>query len=247
MPSLLTLLQAVPERLRSPSPPCRHQARHACAWRPSGAATGLERDHDRVVVHYRLAPIEGVTVNMIGPVDREVKSPASGPTRIDGLRAGTYRVRFAHAMASLPSKREIRVARRTGAGAVGHVESRAAQRPRHRRRRWWPSLSRRRRSCRRRARRRPCRCSTSSRRTSSPGANRTKRISSAAPASARRCCGKSAILERAPACVRRRDDLRGGRRWHAPLGEREVSVTNGSFAVVPRGTTYGSRAAAGIR
>jgi hypothetical protein len=39
-------------------------------------------------------PIEGVTVNLIGPVDREVKSPASGPTRIEGLRAGTYRVRF---------------------------------------------------------------------------------------------------------------------------------------------------------
>jgi hypothetical protein len=32
----------------------------------------------------------------MGPVDREVKSPASGATRIEGLRAGTYRVRFAH-------------------------------------------------------------------------------------------------------------------------------------------------------
>jgi hypothetical protein len=39
-------------------------------------------------------PIEGVTVNLMGPVDREVKSPASGPTRIEGLRAGTYRARF---------------------------------------------------------------------------------------------------------------------------------------------------------
>ena len=39
-------------------------------------------------------PIEGVTVNVTGPVDREVKTPASGPTRIEGLRAGTYRVRF---------------------------------------------------------------------------------------------------------------------------------------------------------
>ena len=42
------------------------------------------------------SPIEGVTVNVMGPVDREVKSPASGPTRITGLRAGTYRVRFTH-------------------------------------------------------------------------------------------------------------------------------------------------------
>lgn len=41
-------------------------------------------------------PIENVTVNVMGPVDREVKSPASGPTRVEGLRAGTYRVRFTH-------------------------------------------------------------------------------------------------------------------------------------------------------
>lgn len=40
--------------------------------------------------------IEGVTVNVMGPVDREVTSPDSGATRIEGLRAGTYRVRFTH-------------------------------------------------------------------------------------------------------------------------------------------------------
>jgi hypothetical protein len=40
--------------------------------------------------------IENVTVNVMGPVDREVKSPVSGATRIEGLRAGTYRVRFSH-------------------------------------------------------------------------------------------------------------------------------------------------------
>ena len=39
-------------------------------------------------------PIEGVIVHFVGPVDREVKSPLSGPTRVEGLRAGTYRVRF---------------------------------------------------------------------------------------------------------------------------------------------------------
>jgi hypothetical protein len=38
--------------------------------------------------------IEDVTVTVMGPVDREVKSPASGPTRIQGLRGGTYRLRF---------------------------------------------------------------------------------------------------------------------------------------------------------
>jgi hypothetical protein len=40
--------------------------------------------------------IENVAVRVLGPVDREVQSPASGPTRIEGLRAGTYRVRFTH-------------------------------------------------------------------------------------------------------------------------------------------------------
>jgi hypothetical protein len=40
--------------------------------------------------------VENVTVSVMGPVDREVKSPASGPTRVEGLRAGTYRVRFTH-------------------------------------------------------------------------------------------------------------------------------------------------------
>lgn len=40
--------------------------------------------------------IEGVTVHVMGPVDRQVTSPDSGPTRVEGLRAGTYRVRFTH-------------------------------------------------------------------------------------------------------------------------------------------------------
>ncbi|HYE88282.1 MAG TPA: carboxypeptidase regulatory-like domain-containing protein [Vicinamibacterales bacterium] len=40
--------------------------------------------------------VENVTVHFMGPVDREVKSPAGGGTRIEGLRAGTYRVRFTH-------------------------------------------------------------------------------------------------------------------------------------------------------
>jgi hypothetical protein len=40
--------------------------------------------------------IENVAVHVMGPVDREVRSPSSGATRVDGLRAGTYRVRFTH-------------------------------------------------------------------------------------------------------------------------------------------------------
>jgi len=41
-------------------------------------------------------PIENVTVNVMGPVDREARSPSIGATRVEGLRAGTYRVRFTH-------------------------------------------------------------------------------------------------------------------------------------------------------
>jgi hypothetical protein len=40
-------------------------------------------------------PIEGVTVTLTGPVDRDARSPAEGPTRVQGIRAGTYRMRFA--------------------------------------------------------------------------------------------------------------------------------------------------------
>ncbi|HWI17402.1 MAG TPA: carboxypeptidase-like regulatory domain-containing protein, partial [Vicinamibacterales bacterium] len=40
--------------------------------------------------------VEGVKVNLMGPVDREVLSAANSATRVEGLRAGTYRVRFTH-------------------------------------------------------------------------------------------------------------------------------------------------------
>ena len=65
----------------------------------AAAASGGNGDDDGGAVHHRrhrARCVENVTVNVMGPVDREVKSPASGPTRIEGLRAGTYRVRFTH-------------------------------------------------------------------------------------------------------------------------------------------------------
>ncbi len=42
------------------------------------------------------APIQGVTVSAMGPVEREAKTLADGTIRLTGLRAGTYRVRFSH-------------------------------------------------------------------------------------------------------------------------------------------------------
>jgi mannose-6-phosphate isomerase-like protein (cupin superfamily) len=41
------------------------------------------------------APIGGATITALGPVEREVKTAADGTARVAGLRAGTYRIRFA--------------------------------------------------------------------------------------------------------------------------------------------------------
>jgi mannose-6-phosphate isomerase-like protein (cupin superfamily) len=40
--------------------------------------------------------LEGVTVTLMGPVDREMKTPGGTGLRIPNLRAGTYRARFEH-------------------------------------------------------------------------------------------------------------------------------------------------------
>lgn len=92
---LLALLQATPTtppKTPSPTNPNPTTAAKAPRPRPSNTTTTVLL----FITDASGRPIEGVTVNFMGPVDREVKSPASGPTRIEGLRAGTYRVRFAH-------------------------------------------------------------------------------------------------------------------------------------------------------
>jgi hypothetical protein len=87
---LVALLQVTPTPPKpSPTNPNPTTAK-AQRPRPSSAATTALL----FITDAGGRPIEGVTVTLTGPVDREVKSPASGPTRIEGLRAGTYRVRF---------------------------------------------------------------------------------------------------------------------------------------------------------
>ena len=90
---LLTLLQATPPAAANPQtqPPPAKTAQ-AQRPRPSGATTTALL----FITDAAGRAIENVTVNVMGPVDREVKSPSSGATRIEGLRAGTYRVRFTH-------------------------------------------------------------------------------------------------------------------------------------------------------
>lgn len=91
---LLTFLQApaapvVKPPASTPAAPVTQAPRP----RPSGTATTTAL---LFITDGAGRAIENVTVNVMGPVDREVKSPASGATRIEGLRAGTYRVRFTH-------------------------------------------------------------------------------------------------------------------------------------------------------
>jgi len=94
---LLTLLQAQPTApAKPPAPTTAAPAApptQAPRPRPAGGPTitGL-----LFITDPTGRPIEDVTVNVTGPVDREVKSPASGATRVEGMRAGTYRVRFTH-------------------------------------------------------------------------------------------------------------------------------------------------------
>lgn len=90
---LLTLLQASPPPAK-PQPPSTTTPKPA-VQAPRPRATGSTTTTALLFITDSSGkPIEGVTVNVMGPVDREVESPASGPTRIPGLRAGTYRVRF---------------------------------------------------------------------------------------------------------------------------------------------------------
>ncbi len=94
---LLTLLQvpATPAKPQATPPATTAPATEAPRPRPrpSGNATTTAL---LFITDGTGRPVEHVTVNVMGPVDREVKSPSSGPTRVEGLRAGTYRVRFTH-------------------------------------------------------------------------------------------------------------------------------------------------------
>jgi hypothetical protein len=89
---LLTFLQTAPPATKPPAP-LTTPVTQAPRPRPSGAATTTAL---LFITDGSGRPIEDVTITVMGPVDRELKSPASGATRIEGLRAGTYRVRFAH-------------------------------------------------------------------------------------------------------------------------------------------------------
>lgn len=88
---LLTLLQAPSAPVPATPVPATQTAKPKP--RPAGGAT---TNALFFITDPGGASIEGVTVTITGPVDREAKSPGGGFTRVQGLRAGTYRVRFTH-------------------------------------------------------------------------------------------------------------------------------------------------------
>src|SRR5687767_7852237 len=92
---LLTLAQTPAAPVQPPAPPPKTTVPAKPPARPR-ATSGATTTAQFFITNSSGAPVEGVTVNVIGPVDREVQSAASGPTRVPGLRAGTYRVRFTH-------------------------------------------------------------------------------------------------------------------------------------------------------
>lgn len=85
---LLTLIQA-------PAAPARPAPATTQAPKPRPApAGGATTNALFFITDPGGTSIEGVTVTITGPVDREATSPGGGYTRVPGLRAGTYRVRF---------------------------------------------------------------------------------------------------------------------------------------------------------
>lgn len=77
----------------SPSPTTQTAKPAAPRPRPTGGATTTAM---LFITDGAGRFVEGVKVNVMGPVDREVVSPGGSVTRVEGLRAGTYRVRFTH-------------------------------------------------------------------------------------------------------------------------------------------------------
>lgn len=233
---LLALLQATPTPPKpsptNPNPPTAKAQRP----RPSSTATTALL----FITDAGGRPIEGVTVNLTGPVDREVKSPASGPTRIEGLRAGTYRVRFTRD-GFITFEKEISWRAGTAAPEVAitlHPAPVAPTAP-------TPPPA-------------PVKPETTTSKLPPPGTPKTiplidfieKNLISGREPQKENLIGCSGVGQALLWQIR--DPWTGREHESAEamiyvvagdgtikIGDRDVNITNGSFAVVPRGTTYG--------
>lgn len=236
---LLTLLQAPPPAQPpkpSPTSPAPATQTTKPKPRPTGGATTTAL---LFITDPSGAAIEGVDVRMMGPVDREATSPASGPTRVQGLRAGTYRVRFTRD-GYITFEKELTWRAGTAAPEVAVTLNPAPEPPPPP-----PAPA-------------PAKAEPAAPKLPPPGTPKTmplidfieKNLISGREPQKENLIGCSGVGQallwqvRDPWTGRQHDSAdvtlyviagEGTLR----LGDRDVNVTNGSFAMVPRGTTYG--------
>lgn len=236
---LLTLLQLPPAPAKpqppSPTTPAPATQTQKPRPRPTSSATTTAL---LFITDPSGSPIEGVEVSLMGPVDREATSPASGPTRVQGLRAGTYRARFAKE-GFITFEREITWRAGTAAPEIAVTLNPAppppapAPPPAPEKKEVTPAL---------------------------PPPGTPKSLSLLDFIEKNFITGREPQKENLVGCSgvgqamvwQIRDPWTG--RQHASadamiyvvagdgtlrMGDRDVNVTNGSFAVVPRGTSYG--------
>jgi len=235
---LLTLAQTPGAPAQPPAPPPKTTVPAKPPAKPR-ATTGATTTAQLFITDSSGAPIEGVTVNVMGPVDREVQSAASGPTRIPGLRAGTYRVRFARD-GFITFEKELVWRAGTAAPEVAVSLNAAPEPPK-------PATP-------------PPAPKPEPAPTKLPPPGTPKTMPLIDFIEKNLISGKEAQKENLIGCSgvgqallwQVRDPWTGRQHESADvtvyviagegtlrLGDRDVSVTNGSFAVVPRGTTYG--------
>jgi len=233
---LLTLLQpAPPAATPQPTPTASAAQAPKPRPRPSSATTTALL----FITDGTGRPVEGVTVTVMGPVDREVKSPASGPTRIEGLRAGTYRVRFTRE-GFVTFEKEISWRARTAAPELSITLNPAPAPPAP------PTPPA------------PVKPEPSASTLPPPGTPKTmslldfieKNFISGREPHKEDLIGCSGVGQtllwqiREPWTGREHESADAmiyivAGDGTLKLGTRDVNITNGSFAVVPRGTTYG--------
>lgn len=236
---LLTLLQAPPPATQpKPSPTNPSPATQTTKPKPR-PASGATTSAVFFITDPSGASIEGVEVRLTGPVDREATSPFSGPTRVQGLRAGTYRVRFTKE-GFITFEKEITWRAGTAAPEVAVTLNPAPEPPPPP-----PAPA-------------PVKTEAPPAKLPPPGTPKTmplidfieKNLISGKEPHKENLIGCSGVGQavlwqvRDPWTDRQHESAdvtvyviagEGTLR----LGDRDVSVTNGSFAVVPRGTTYG--------
>jgi hypothetical protein len=233
---LLTLLQPAPPAAKpQPTPTASAAQAPKPRPRPSSATTTALL----FITDGTGRPVEGVTVTVMGPVDREVKSPASGPTRIEGLRAGTYRVRFTRE-GFVTFEKEISWRARTAAPELSITLNPAPAPPAP------PTPPA------------PVKPEPSASTLPPPGTPKTmslldfieKNFISGREPHKEDLIGCSGVGQtllwqiREPWTGREHESADAmiyivAGDGTLKLGTRDVNITNGSFAVVPRGTTYG--------